>query len=425
MAWKNVGRAAIGLHGITRGHYARTNILPVHFRKERHVSDLVDLACMNAVTAAVVTPVAVIATRGLHVPRWAHAIWLLVLVGLVVPPVLPVSWSRPDAVVAPVEHLVQRTQLTVGSALVLVWLTGSTLILGNILIQTARFLSRMRGARNAPDAVDRKVRALAKTLGLSRVPRTLIIDGPFAPAVFGIGPSQRIVLPGGLVESLRPERLDAVLAHELTHIYRRDLWVRALELTVSVLYWWHPAVWIARRELHRAREACCDALVVETWPECRRAYAAAIIDTLDHLAIRPDRSPVRVALTDGGEVRQRIVRILNDDVGCRPGARLLMSAAILLVSLPLAPSMAQQNGARWSVDARDPAGAFRLEFDGEDLVHVAIDDQSLARERWVHEPGRLSVFDEDGRLGFFVEVCEERRSIRWDARPSVSTRGMR
>ena len=52
---------------------------------------------------------------------------------------------------------------------------------------------------------------------------------------------------------------DAVLAHELAHLKRRDHWVRRLEAIVLGLYWWYPGAWWARRQLERAEEECCDA----------------------------------------------------------------------------------------------------------------------------------------------------------------------
>ena len=50
------------------------------------------------------------------------------------------------------------------------------------------------------------------------------------------------------------ERLDAtaqeaILAHELAHVRRKDHWVRLLELVVTTLFWWHPAVWWACRRI--------------------------------------------------------------------------------------------------------------------------------------------------------------------------------
>jgi len=34
------------------------------------------------------------------------------------------------------------------------------------------------------------------------------------------------------------------------------------KIVVIGLYWWHPVVWWALREIHEAEEQCCDAWVV-------------------------------------------------------------------------------------------------------------------------------------------------------------------
>ena len=62
-----------------------------------------------------------------------------------------------------------------------------------------------------------------------------------------------------------------------------------LEFVVMGLYWWHPVVWYARRELREAEEQCCDAWVVSTLPGAGRTYASALVDTLDFLSDGPDR----------------------------------------------------------------------------------------------------------------------------------------
>ena len=58
------------------------------------------------------------------------------------------------------------------------------------------------------------------------------------------------------------------------------------------LYWWHPVVWYARRELREAEEQCCDAWVVATLPGAGRAYASALLDTLDFLSAAPPAVPL-------------------------------------------------------------------------------------------------------------------------------------
>ena len=60
-----------------------------------------------------------------------------------------------------------------------------------------------------------------------------------------------------------------LLVHELAHVRRGDHAVRLFELAVTVLFWWLPTVWWARRALHDAEEQCCDAWVTWAFPEGR------------------------------------------------------------------------------------------------------------------------------------------------------------
>src|SRR5262249_43606919 len=93
-----------------------------------------------------------------------------------------------------------------------------------------------------------------------------------------------LVLPEDLWTSLEPAQQDAVLAHELAHLRRRDHWVRRLEALVCGLYWWYPVAWWARREIERAEEECCDHWVLWALPAAAAAYAETLVATAVFLA---------------------------------------------------------------------------------------------------------------------------------------------
>jgi beta-lactamase regulating signal transducer with metallopeptidase domain len=65
-----------------------------------------------------------------------------------------------------------------------------------------------------------------------------------------------LLLPRDLLDELTPDERDALLAHELAHVRRRDHWVRLLELAATALFWWYPVAWWARAALRRAEERC-------------------------------------------------------------------------------------------------------------------------------------------------------------------------
>src|SRR5262249_59448889 len=54
-----------------------------------------------------------------------------------------------------------------------------------------------------------------------------------------------------------------VMAHELTHVKRRDCLMQALAQLVCAVYWFNPLVWFAAWRLRVERELACDDHVLE------------------------------------------------------------------------------------------------------------------------------------------------------------------
>jgi bla regulator protein BlaR1 len=75
--------------------------------------------------------------------------------------------------------------------------------------------------------------------------------------VFGI---LRPVLlwPAGISERLVDAQLEAILAHEMSHVRRRDNLAAALHMLVEAVFWFHPLVWWIGARLVEERETACD-----------------------------------------------------------------------------------------------------------------------------------------------------------------------
>ena len=121
-----------------------------------------------------------------------------------------------------------------------------------------------------------------------------------------------MLLPAALWQRLNEKQRDSLLLHELAHLRRRDHWVRALELVVLGLYWWCPLAWWAQRELREAEEECCDAWVMWLLPQAGRAYATALVETLDFLAqARPALPPAATGVGQFGVMLWRNSRCVK------------------------------------------------------------------------------------------------------------------
>jgi beta-lactamase regulating signal transducer with metallopeptidase domain len=192
-----------------------------------------------------------------------------------------------------------------------VWLTGSLAWFLLAGVRVLRFHRALRLAVPAPESLQRRARELATRLGVPRCPTVYLWRARVAPLLWWVGGRARLILPSALVGELEPGAVDTLLLHELAHFRRRDHWVRALEFFVLGLYWWHPAVWFAQRELRECEEQCCDAWVVSVLPAVARTYATALVATLDFLA---GAAPVPSAATGIGPVsdlKRRLTMIVR------------------------------------------------------------------------------------------------------------------
>ncbi len=103
-------------------------------------------------------------------------------------------------------------------------------------------------------------RAARRYRSICRSPRCPLA-GRLEPGVFGIL-RPVLLLPEGITDRLTPAQLEAVIAHELCHVRRRDNLTAAIHMVVETVFWFHPLVWWIRARLVEERERACDEEVL-------------------------------------------------------------------------------------------------------------------------------------------------------------------
>ncbi len=86
-----------------------------------------------------------------------------------------------------------------------------------------------------------------------------------------------LLLPAGITGYLTPPQLEAVLAHELCHVRRRDNLLGSIHMMVEAVFWFHPLVWWIGARLLEERERACDEAVLSLGGE-PRVYAEGILN---------------------------------------------------------------------------------------------------------------------------------------------------
>ncbi len=139
-----------------------------------------------------------------------------------------------------------------------------------------RLVRRISEAAEPVDTpgTDSVLRGLTDRMGVRRPVRLLGAPDDAVPMTFGVL-HPTIVLPSRMLGD--PESMRIALAHELTHVRRRDYLWGIVERTVVALFGLHPLVAALGRGIDEWREVSCDAEVVSSTLVSPRAYATLLV----------------------------------------------------------------------------------------------------------------------------------------------------
>src|SRR6185437_3734760 len=129
-------------------------------------------------------------------------------------------------------------------------------------------------------------------------------------------------------------QMDAILAHELCHVRRRDNLTAAMHMIVQAIFWFHPLVWWLGTHLTEERERACDEEVLRLGGQ-PQVYAAAILSVCKLYVETPLAC---VAGISGMNLRKRIEAIVAKRTVFRLNFAkkvLLACAAIVAVAAPV------------------------------------------------------------------------------------------
>ena len=354
-----------------------------------------------AIAAVLAAAVALVCRLTKIGPVARHALWLMVLVKLVTPPLVVWPWAVPDvfgltalradaggrridagvrltpvALSTPsagapdaiangtpveIDRAADRSVPGIASAIwpwmLGIWAAGSLGVLGVEATRGARLARRVRAGAPADPAIAKRAKELAAAIGIRPV-RMVTVAGLPSPAVWSFG-GPVLMWPGALEIDTTGDCVDGLLVHELAHVKRGDHLIGWLELAAGIVWWWNPLFWIVRSALREQAELSCDAWVISALPHGRRAYAESLLALSGATAPRvasPSLVVVGIHATSRRVLERRLVMIMKG----RAPVRLSLGAllAITLVAGATLPAWAlgaaQQTAPPASVPATTP-----------------------------------------------------------------------
>ena len=177
------------------------------------------------------------------------------------------------------EHEFERPAIKPTNALVyeiacLIWLIGVAWFSLRIINGTHR-LKQLRKTTCIAAKKDRdRLELIARRMKLSRTPLLRVSHQVGNAFVFGVW-KPCVVMPACWMTELSPEMLNAVIAHELAHVRRYDLWANHFQRTTETFLFFHPAIWWISSQVTRFREMCCDQIAADV-VQNRALYAKTL-----------------------------------------------------------------------------------------------------------------------------------------------------
>ena len=156
-------------------------------------------------------------------------------------------------------------------------------------------------------------RSLSKQFGLNRPVSLLVSTETVPPMAFGLL-RPCVMVPTCVLRDLPLGQIKTMLAHELAHHKRADLWINALQNVLGILWWFNPLALLLNQVVRRIREDCCDDLLL-----CRNITTdSKYCDTLLQIAANLRRSARMIAALGFAETAHplglRIKRIMDPKV---------------------------------------------------------------------------------------------------------------
>ena len=225
------------------------------------------------------------------------------------------------------------------------WCVGQCYFALRMLIGV-RYLQQLRKNSQYSDTWTRQLQLLSGSWAWSRLPEVRFSDQVVDAMAAGFY-RQMIVIPAAWLNEIPCDMMEAVLAHELAHLQRFDLWISAAQRITESVFFFHPVVWWLSRQLRIEREAACDTAALRHVRD-RTLYARTLEFAARYRAARQtaDRSTTSLILTLGDDrmsTLRRIQQILDpyrsprrtDKQGSLLAITFVLVTAIMLLRQPL------------------------------------------------------------------------------------------
>lgn len=171
----------------------------------------------------------------------------------------------------------------------------------------------------------------------------------------------------------------SVLLHELGHIRRGDCIVHLLGRLACVVYWFHPLVWLAARQLRKTSEQAADDMVLSS-NIARCDYAEHLVAIAAQVRSLRLSSYVALPMASTSDLEGRVLAILDPGRNHRSLKRKAYYGVLILAAAVLVSCASLRLGHAQNTHPEEQAGVTKS-LDRDDAATPSDPDTAVANEK--------------------------------------------
>ena len=243
----------------------------------------------------------------------------------------------------------------------------------------------------------------------------------------------KLILPTAFEQKYNQQQQKLIIAHEICHYRRGDIYWNLLATVCLVLFWFHPLAWLAFAKYRQDQELSCDhAVMVDLSLDDKKQYAHALLNTIENHQSAGLLHMSFGKFGDKSTMQERIQQLQSNTKHNKLATIGIFSLAVFLISsttlaetavtkasLPTKPTLAQKaempekeelaekeeqpKNELSPVDVvypKYPVDAARNEIEGSVTLSFDINHQGHPENITIVESVPEGVFDEQATLAF-------------------------
>ncbi len=235
-------------------------------------------------------------------PVFIYAILFVGLIKTIIPPNIATPfWSIFKKINFP-EYVFELNELTINldklntevtflnqinfeSILFTLWFLGTLFLLSKIIKNEITFDRLFKNSVKL-DMKNKISTVLNQKFNLNNVK---ILQSNEVPCAFTKGYFSPIIFLPSDASNWSNEQFNIVLAHELAHIQRKDIWIITFQSIINIIYFFNPLVWILNSQINFQREKICDDIAMDKLELKPHIYGKTLINSIEDILITKTR----------------------------------------------------------------------------------------------------------------------------------------